>query len=558
MLVVALLAAMLVGFFGLKAGWSPRQSSQRNGQALAHLHRAANHAMVSLSEESSLEPSYAEGGSISGAISADPAAQSTASAGSPSKPFDCDAGSANWKAGWSDAKKDWCCSNEGVGCEDPTASSSSSSSGGSSSSNSYSSDSSSSGDGDSSGASGGGADQGSCPVCSPQAPARPDLVIPFFERDLCKLKTTAKSLSVNDPNGFFGDVYLFWVSTRHSKGFEEDLREAVEAIQQTHRVHLIEFTDLMEFTDSLSGWHAQQVLKLKAASQVKAPYYVVLDSKNTLIRPLRQDDLFDTCNRGKIQAEFPAEKIPVPHIDWYKLSAAALGLDPPSSGYWPASITPVIFHTQTVLDMLESIGEGTGIDALCDGPLCDMFGARDESGQGATEFTMYTLWAYSRPKLECMYSVQKMEHFKVPYSTSWKDDLQTKLDEHGWDMAIATISDQAGFPLYLDSGKTVTQSQFPLKVEDLSKRWAGSLWRGMPEQAEMMTEVNLETLNAIIGNQRQAPIMFGAQPASLVLMPADKAEKATDLLVQLYSQAGLYDAAQTPEDLVECVVGLKN
>jgi len=33
-----------------------------------------------------------------------------------SKPYDCNAGFANWMAGWSVAKKAWCCSNEGKGC----------------------------------------------------------------------------------------------------------------------------------------------------------------------------------------------------------------------------------------------------------------------------------------------------------------------------------------------------------------------------------------------------------------------------------------------------------
>merc|ERR1712174_20779 len=34
----------------------------------------------------------------------------------PAKPYDCNAGFANWMAGWSVAKKAWCCSNEGKGC----------------------------------------------------------------------------------------------------------------------------------------------------------------------------------------------------------------------------------------------------------------------------------------------------------------------------------------------------------------------------------------------------------------------------------------------------------
>jgi hypothetical protein len=404
-------------------------------------------------------------------------------------------------------------------------------------------------------------DDGECPICAPEIPTSPDLVIPFFERDLCKLKTTAKSLSVNDPNGMFGDVYLLWVSTKHSSEFSEELREAAEAIAATHSVQLIEFTDLMEYTDSLSGWHAQQILKLKAASLVKAPYYVVMDSKNTLIRPVKPDDLFTKCNTARIQAQYTADKIPMPHIDWYNASAEALGMDPPSEGYWPASITPVVFHTQTVLDMLEHIGEGSGIDALCDGPLCEMFGARDDSGKGATEFTMYTLWAMSRSNFECVHSVQKLDHFKLAYSQSWEEDLNRKLNEHGWDAGSVTIGNTDSVkPFSWLPGTTENvpnESQFPISVEDLSKRWAASLWRGMPEQAEFLAEVNHVTLEDVIGGRRQKPFMFGAQPASLEDLPSEKKKLLTDLLVKLYTQAGLYDFG-APDELVECVVGLHN
>merc|ERR1711870_72672 len=33
-----------------------------------------------------------------------------------SEPYDCDAGFANWMAGWSVPKKAWCCANKGKGC----------------------------------------------------------------------------------------------------------------------------------------------------------------------------------------------------------------------------------------------------------------------------------------------------------------------------------------------------------------------------------------------------------------------------------------------------------
>jgi hypothetical protein len=37
-----------------------------------------------------------------------------------SEPYDCQAGLANWAAGWSNAKKVWCCHNKKLGCAQPT------------------------------------------------------------------------------------------------------------------------------------------------------------------------------------------------------------------------------------------------------------------------------------------------------------------------------------------------------------------------------------------------------------------------------------------------------
>merc|ERR1712176_1315327 len=31
-------------------------------------------------------------------------------------PYDCNAGFANWQAGWSEPKKAWCCQHQGKGC----------------------------------------------------------------------------------------------------------------------------------------------------------------------------------------------------------------------------------------------------------------------------------------------------------------------------------------------------------------------------------------------------------------------------------------------------------
>eukprot|EP00928_Gymnodinium_smaydae_P076432 TRINITY_DN59461_c0_g1_i1.p1 TRINITY_DN59461_c0_g1~~TRINITY_DN59461_c0_g1_i1.p1 ORF type:complete len:206 (-),score=60.76 TRINITY_DN59461_c0_g1_i1:71-688(-) len=40
--------------------------------------------------------------------------------GQSTDPFDCEAGKANWKYGWSDSKKEWCCANKQIGCPETT------------------------------------------------------------------------------------------------------------------------------------------------------------------------------------------------------------------------------------------------------------------------------------------------------------------------------------------------------------------------------------------------------------------------------------------------------
>lgn len=407
----------------------------------------------------------------------------------------------------------------------------------------------------------------SCPSCAPTDVGKPDLVIPFFERDLCKLKYTAKSISVNDPDHFFGDVWLMWVSMMSSEDYKDDLQEAVEAIQKTHAVHLIDFSQQITTSAHLTGWFGQQLVKLKVASVVKSEYYVVMDAKNTLIKPFKRDMYFDRCNRGKIQAQFAYDKIPKPHIDWYIKSANALGVSKPDKGYWPASITPVLFHRQTVLRMLQDIGENSSINALCNGKLCRMLGCNTKSGHGATEFTLYTLYAYQKAQLECIHSVEKMQHFSVEYKKDWQGNMYWQMDELGLGASPAlkeniSIGDKDGFPLMWHPGSThdvPKEASFPLKFDDLTKRWAASLWRGVKGNHKQLSAINIETLQSINQGFRQFPIMFGAQPASLKGMDEDRQKQAISEIVTLYKNAGLYDPdEQNATELIDCVVGWKN
>jgi hypothetical protein len=181
-----------------------------------------------------------------------------------------------------------------------------------------------------------------CPACAPRYRDAIDVVIPFFERDLCKLKYTAKSISLYDPNHYLGDVYLMWVSFKPPWQFQAEIDEIKRYISQTREAIFIDFSQTLASEHDLLGWYAQQVVKLKVASWVRSSFYLVLDTKNALIQEVKADTFFTECNQARILADYPFDGIPAPHRDWYKLSAQALHVNPPDRGYWPASISPVV------------------------------------------------------------------------------------------------------------------------------------------------------------------------------------------------------------------------
>lgn len=218
---------------------------------------------------------------------------------------------------------------------------------------------------------------------------------------------------MHDREHYLGDVYLIWVSTDPTSKYEIDLAEIQNLINHTHKVHLFDFSWQVNHANK-GGWYAQQIFKLKVASIVTADYYLVLDCKNTIIRDIRADTFFNSCNQARIFGEFEWSRLPGLHLTWYNTSAHFLNVSLPSSGYWPASITPMIFHKQTVFDMLSAIGENSSPYNLCDGPLCGML------DDGATEFTLYLMFARSQNEPKCVHFMQRMHWSHEVAMSLWR------------------------------------------------------------------------------------------------------------------------------------------
>jgi hypothetical protein len=248
-----------------------------------------------------------------------------------------------------------------------------------------------------------------CDKCAPAKRDRPDVVIPVWEHDLCKLKVTAKSIVAHDPDGVLGKVFVCWVSHAPRSEFARQLNEITHILKEHGEVEVLELQ-----LNGMMGWLAQQSAKLKAASVVSSEYYVVLDAKNSLLRDIESDDLFTPCNQAKVFGRYSVDAMPGGAGIWYRASAGALGQQAMDWGVWPASITPMVMHRQTTLDMLKMIGESPGIDSICAGGLCGML-----SGH-ATEFTLYLVYAARIASFDCIHAIEERPWGEELSATIWR------------------------------------------------------------------------------------------------------------------------------------------
>ncbi|CAK0865976.1 unnamed protein product [Prorocentrum cordatum] len=236
---------------------------------------------------------------------------------------------------------------------------------------------------------------GGCPKCAPPNPAPPAMVILFYERDLCKMKLLAASLTKHDPNLLIGTVHLVWLSKHPPSDYMGDIDSIRNAAAASHTVRFHDMSWM--FGAGMEGWHTQQIVKLKASGLVEEDYYVVMDAKNALIRDIEPDTFMTPCYQAKVFADTDFDLLNSDAKGWYYKSAGVLGVDIPPGRKWSASITPVVMHTQTVINLLQDLHESPSPLSLCNGALCGHI------KYGATEFTLYYLYAATKTDEKCIH-----------------------------------------------------------------------------------------------------------------------------------------------------------
>lgn len=177
----------------------------------------------------------------------------------------------------------------------------------------------------------------------------------------------------------------------------------------------------------VEGWFVEQVMKLKVASLVQAPFYVVLDAKNTFINDIEPTTFMSPCNTGMIYAESDFSDLGEKR-DWYNKSAEALGVALPTGRRWSASVAPVVMHTKTVKDMLGHLSEDATPWELCSGPLCKYI------EHGATGFALYNTYVAAVSDERCIHATVQ----KSPAVTLWRE-----VDGDSKESICASVADGA-------------------------------------------------------------------------------------------------------------------
>jgi hypothetical protein len=192
-----------------------------------------------------------------------------------------------------------------------------------------------------------------CASCTPREPGNVALVVPFYERDICKLKYTLRSVA-SKMAGYFYGVNLMWASSRSVNDFPS-LPAVLDLASRIAPTRLFDASAL-QTERAADGWVVQQLLKLAIAREINAEFYLIIDSKNTFFRQSHPYELFTPCNQARLTGQMQVGRMVEPHHTWYLNSAKFLNIQEDITDWdLPLSITPALFRKQTVIELLDYI-----------------------------------------------------------------------------------------------------------------------------------------------------------------------------------------------------------
>jgi len=180
-----------------------------------------------------------------------------------------------------------------------------------------------------------------------------DIVTLFYNNDLeiKLLKLQSMSFSYLDTN-LINNIFIIYNDIGE---FDLNLIINNYPILYRERVRLVNRQQCSAFIDiksEPSSWLNQQLVKLFVSKIVKSEHYLMLDSKNHFIRNINYSDCFDSNGKPKIHLDTYTKKegMIVRYfncLDYFNVQSDLVF----------TTVTPFLFKTQYVLDMMNFISE---------------------------------------------------------------------------------------------------------------------------------------------------------------------------------------------------------
>ena len=379
-----------------------------------------------------------------------------------------------------------------------------------------------------------------CASCTPREPGNVALVVPFYERDICKLKYTLRSVA-SKMAGYFYGVNLMWASSRSVDDFPS-LPAVLDLASRIAPTRLFDASAL-QTERAADGWVVQQLLKLAIAREINAEFYLIIDSKNTFFRQSHPYELFTPCNQARLTGQMQVGRMVEPHHTWYLNSAKFLNIQEDITDWdLPLSITPALFRKQTVIELLDYINgfraperPGDPTREVPEAPAAEPV-AEPANWTGLRLAALAALPASSR-LLAQAYDVRTFQLFADD------EKLFSALSNGGIRVTEFTL-----YNLFVLTNMATPESRCA-HAASRTQSVGYELWRGQPELVERIriyaSRFSLE------GDSERAALTFGMQAGtcSAGVLSAEDEFAAASLIHDSFDNAGLLRGGEDPRQV---------
>ena len=379
-----------------------------------------------------------------------------------------------------------------------------------------------------------------CAACTPREPGNVALVVPFYERDICKLKYTLRSVA-SKMAGYFYGVNLMWASLRSVSDFPS-LPVVLDLASRIAPTRLFDASALQR-ERAADGWVVQQLLKLAIAREINAEFYLIIDSKNTFFRHAHPYELFTPCNQARLTGQMQVGRMVEPHHTWYLNSAKFLNIQEDITDWdLPLSITPALFRKQTVIELLDYINgfraqerSGDPTREVPEAPAAEP-AAEPANRTGVRLAALAALPASSR-LLAQAYDVRTFQLFADD------EKLFSALSNGGIRVTEFTL-----YNLFVLTNMATPESRCA-HAASRTQSVGYELWRGQPELVERIRKY--ASRFSLEGDSERAALTFGMQAGtcSAGVLSAEDEFAAASLIHDSFDNAGLLRGGEDPRQV---------